>query len=199
VAILNIFARAGYVRGLLGQGRPWLVGFMLILLAGSEARAQSASSREYQIKAVFLFNFAQFVEWPPAAFTSAQEPLVIGVLGEDPFGNYLDEAVQGERVGSRPLVVKRYARLSEIETCHILFISRAEAGHLDEIVARLKARSTLTVSDIDGSANRGVMIRFVNQTNHLRLRINLDAAKHAGLTISSKLLRPAEIVSSGKN
>ncbi len=189
----------GLARGLLCLRRPWLAGLILVLLAGSVARGQSAASREYQIKAVFLFNFTQFVNWPPAAFASAQEPMVVGVLGEDPFGNYLDEAVQGEKVGTRPLVVRRFARLSDMESCHVLFISRSEAGHLDEIVARLKDRSTLTVSDIDGSANRGVMIRFVNQSNHLRLRINLDAARSAGLTISSKLLRPAEIVSPGKD
>lgn len=194
-----MLARAGFVRGFLSRHRPWLAGLLLLLLSGSEARAQSAASREYQIKAVFLFNFAEFVEWPPAAFASAQEPLVVGVLGEDPFGHYLDEAVQGEKVGARPLVVRRYSRLNDIEACHVLFISRSEAGHLDEIVARLKDRSTLTVSDIDGAANRGVMIRFVNQSNHLRLRINLNAAKSAGLTISSKLLRPAEIVSPGKD
>lgn len=196
--ILNAFACPVF-RSLLGRGRTWLAGLLVMLLAGAELRAQPAPSREYQIKAVFLFNFAQFVEWPPAAFASAQAPLVIGVLGEDPFGSFLDQAVQGEKAGQRPLEVRRYAQVSDIDACHILFISRSEAGRLDEIVARLNGRGTLTVSDIDGAAVRGVMIRFINQNNHLRLRINLDAAKFAGLTISSKLLRPAEIVTAGKD
>jgi hypothetical protein len=195
VALLNPVARGGTGWRSPFRRGPWLAALLLFLLAGAEARSQgSARTREYQIKAVFLFNFAQFVDWPPAAFADAQAPLVIGVLGEDPFGAFLDEAIQGEKIGQRPLVVHRYQRVEDIGACHILFISRSEAGRLEGIVARLKDRSTLTVSDIDGPANRGVMIRFLNENNRIRLRINLRAAKFAGLTISSKLLRPAEIV-----
>jgi hypothetical protein len=98
-------------------------------MAGPDMSAQTAPSREYQIKAVFLFNFAQFVEWPPAAFRDSNSPLVIGVLGDNPFGTYLDETVRDEKVGNRPLEVQRYQRVDEIKTCHVLFIgpSGAEA------------------------------------------------------------------------
>jgi uncharacterized protein DUF4154 len=199
VALLNPVGPAGPSRRSPRHGAPWLAWLLLLVLAGTQARAQPVPSREYQVKAVFLFNFAQFVDWPPAAFADAQAPLVIGVLGEDPFGNYLDEAVRGEKVGQRPLVVHRYQRVDDIGACHVLFISRSEAGQLEGIVAHLKDRSTLTVSDTDGSANRGVMIRFLNENNRIRLRINLQAVKVAGLTISSKLLRPAEIVNNEKD
>jgi hypothetical protein len=154
--------------------------------------AQTATSPEYQIKAVFLFNFAQFVDWPPKAFADAQTPLVIGILGEDLFGSYLDETVRGEKVNNRPLVVQRFRRIGEIKACHVLFISRSENARLEEILASLKGRSILTVGDNDDFALRGGMIRFVTEKNKIRMRINLEAVKAANLTISSKLLRLAE-------
>lgn len=172
----------------------------LLLAAGrQEAGAQTAPAKEYQVKAVFLYNFAQFVEWPEAAFPEAQTPLVIGVLGQDPFGSYLEETVRGEKVNNRPLVIERYRQVEEIKICHILFISRSEAERLEKIFAELKERNILTVGDIEGFTKRGGMMRFVTEKNKTRLRINLDAAKVAKLTISSKLLRPAEIIASGKD
>jgi uncharacterized protein DUF4154 len=169
----------------------------LCLTHGGGLAAQSAPTPEYRLKAVFLFNFAQFVEWPASAFSEADAPLVIGVLGDDPFGAYLDETVRGERVNDRPLTVRRYRRVEEIGACHILFITRSEQGHLDQILDSLKGRSVLTVSDFVGFASHGGMIGFATEQNRIRLRVNLEAARAANLTISSKLLRPAQIVSTG--
>jgi hypothetical protein len=168
------------------------------LATATPAGAQMASPGEYQIKAVFLFNFVQFVDWPAAAFPDAQTPLVIGVLGKDPFESTLDEAVRGETVHSRHLVVRRFSNIEDVKDCHVLFISRSESAHLDRILSSLKGRTILTVGDVDGFSEQGGMIRFVTEKNKVRFRINLESAKAAGLTISSKLLRPAEIVGSGK-
>ena len=161
-------------------------------------RAQTAPAKEYQLKAVFLFNFAQFVEWPASAFPETQTPLVIGVLGEDPFGTYLDETIKGETVNSHPLVVQRYRRVEDITTCHILFVSQAEESRLKPILSALKGRSILTVGDAERFSTGGGMIGFFTDHSRIRLRVNVEAAKAANLTISSKLLRPAEIVSTGK-
>lgn len=181
-------------RGLL----PWwflrLAVGTLLLAAPGHSPAQTTVAREYQIKAVFLFNFAQFVEWPPPAFADESSPLVIGVLGDDPFGPFLDEVVQGESVGGRPLAIRRYRRPEEIADCHILYIARSEAARLGQVVTGLPDRGVLTVSDIEGSARAGVMIRFFAENKKIRLRINLEAARAADLVLSSKLLRPAEIV-----
>ena len=148
---------------------------------------------------MFLFNFAQFVEWPAGAFVGANSPIVIGVLGENPFGAYLEETVRGEKVDSRPLEVQRYGRLDEIKTCHVLFISRSEGNRLEQILAVLKDRPILIVGDGDGFVQRGGMIRLATAENKIRLIVNVDAAKAANLTISSKLLRSAEVVTaSGK-
>ena len=149
---------------------------------------------EYQVKAVFLFRFAQFVEWPPEVFSDAQAPIVIGVLGEDPFGGFLDEAVAGERVNRRPLEVRRYRRMDEIGGCHILFIAESEEARLEQILGRLKGRAILTVGDSDGFARRGGMIRFVEEKNRIRFRVNASATRAAHLVISSKLLRSSSVI-----
>src|SRR5262245_16972670 len=163
----------------------WLVG-----VASPQAQPR-VSDRE--VKAVFLFNFAQFVEWPHSAFDSPQSPIVIGVLGEDPFSRTLDDIVKGETVRNRQLVVARYRRVEDIATCHILFVSASEPQRYEPILATLRGRPTLTVGETDGFATRGGMVRFVSERNRVGLQVNVGAAKAAGLTISSNLLRPAKI------
>jgi hypothetical protein len=96
--------------------RTWRTALAWLVAAavGPGVLAQTAPAREYQVKAVFLFNFAQFVHWPPQAFPEAQAPLVIGVLGDDPFGSSLDDAVRGELVNNHPLVIQRYRRVEDV-------------------------------------------------------------------------------------
>jgi hypothetical protein len=180
------------------SARTWCVVSGLLLLAGLDVLAQTAPSKEYQVKAVFLFNFAQFVEWPPAAFGDGTSPLVIGVLGDNPFGTYLDETVRDEKVGNRPLEVRRYQRVDEIKTCHVLFVGLSEANRLEQILASLKDRSILIVGDSNDFVQRGGMIQLASSQSRIRLRINEGAAKTANLTISSKLLRSAELVTRSK-
>lgn len=181
-----------------GPGR-WLAAALLLFATGPAGRAQMESAREIQIKCVYLFNFAQYVTWAPEAFADATAPLVIGVLGQDPLGGTLDEVVRGEVVNNRPLVVQRFRRVEDITTCHILFISRSETGNLARILPRLTGRNILTVSDTDRFAASGGVIRFVTENNKVRLLINVDAAAADRLTISSKLLRLAEIVGGRKS
>jgi len=168
--------------------------FAVLLAAAPGLAAQTARASEYQVKAVFLFNFAQFVDWPADAFPESDTPLVIGILGDDPFGGVLDQTVVDERLRGRPFQVRRYHSVDEIKACHILFVSRPEGDRPQGILAGLKNRPILTVSDADGFAERGGMIRFVTERSRIRLKINLEAAQAAHLTISSKLLRVAEIV-----
>jgi hypothetical protein len=180
------------------EGKIRRLVLMVLVMALQALRldaAPAAESREYEIKAVFLFNFAEFVDWPPQAFADATSPLVIGILGDDPFGHYIDDAVRDEKVNGRTLVIRRFTSIDDLSACHILFVSRSEAGSVDEVLRRLKGQSTLTVSDVDGFSQVGGMISLVMEKSRVRLRINLQAAKQANLRISSKLLRPAEIVS----
>lgn len=175
-----------------------LLAVFLVLAAALAGSAAPAPTAEYQVKAAFLFNFAQFVEWPEQAFAGAQAPLVIGVLGEDPFGNYLDELVQGEKIGQHPIMVRRYPDDGNPADCHILFVSAPAADHIERIAAQLKERGILTVGDTDNFCRRGGMVRFITEKGKIRLRINVESAKAVGLTISSKLLRWATIVTPEK-
>lgn len=158
----------------------------LVLLAGDA----SAAASEHRVKAVFLFNFSRFVDWPPSAFVSPEAPFVIGVFGHNPFGSDLDDVARGETVNGRPLQIRRVQSVADAGACQILFIPESEQARLDDVLAALAHASTLTVSDLDG----GAMIRLVTEKSKIRLRIDVESARAAGLTISSKLLRASEIV-----
>lgn len=149
---------------------------------------------EYQVKAVFLFNFARFVEWPPMTFESANAPFALCVYGEDPFGADLDTVVRGELAGGRPMVVRRMSDPRNLAQCQIVFIGGGADRAIEGVVAALDRRATLTVSDIEGSAARGAMVRMMTVNGKIRLRINIDAVRDAHLTVSSNLLRAAEVV-----
>jgi len=181
------------------HGRAWLILFVLLLGAGFFAPPLRAQAfKEYDLKAAFLYRLVQFVDWPPEAFPAAETPIVIGVLGQDPFGKTLDEIIQNEVVKNRKLVVQRFRQPDEIRICHVLFISQSEGGRLDQILASLKGRHILTVGDSEDFSRRGGIVRFVTEKNKIRLRINIDIAKAANVTISSKLLRATDAVGSGE-
>jgi hypothetical protein len=177
----------------------WVICLTLLFSFAQGAAAPTTPSAEYQLKAVFLFNFAQFVEWPARAFSEPTAPLIIAVLGDNPFGTYLDDLLKDEKIGGRPLLVRHYKRVEELATCHMVFICRSEARELDKIIAHLKSGSILTVSDADTFTRQGGMVRFATENGKIRLRINVEAAKASDLIISSKILRPGTIVPSGKD
>ncbi len=158
-----------------------------LLRAGPALAAPTAP----QVEAVFLFYFTQFVDWPPAAFTDPRAPIAICVLGDDPFDGALDQAVAGERVNGRPIVVRRLGHLTGATGCHVLYIGASEAPRLPRILSALAGHHVLTVSSLDHFARNGGMIRFVLIDQHVRLRVNARAARSAGLTLSSKLLSAA--------
>ena len=164
---------------------------------GGPALADGRMTREYDLKAIFLFQFAHFVNWPASTFPDSAAPITIGVLGNDPFGAGLDEVVAGETVGSRRLVVRRFRTIDQVDTCQVLFICSSEATRFEYIHSKLSGRSVLTVGETKDFASRYGIVGFDVQRNRLRLRINVAAADSAKLTISSKLLRQAELVPKG--
>jgi hypothetical protein len=162
-----------------------------------ESSAQTPPpSKEYQIKAVFLFHFAQFVEWPATAFPDAATPIRIGVLGEDPFGAALEEAIRGETIRNRGLVILRSQRVEDLKNCHLLFIGRLAKGRADQILPQLNSAAVLTVSESEGFAARGGVINFYLEGNKVRFEINPGVAQRHGLKISSQLLSLGRIIDS---
>jgi hypothetical protein len=154
-------------------------------------------SSEYLIKAGFIYNFAKLVEWPTSAFPQPDSPIVIGILGEDPFGATLDRIVTDKKINGRGIAVKRlkWGRdVKDLRDCNILFISSSEKEHLDSVVDAMKWLPILTIGDAPGFARRGGIINFTLEDNKVRFEVNVEAAKHADLTISSRLLTLARIV-----
>ena len=178
---------------------PLTMSVLALAIRPVVAGAQTAISKEYQIKAAFLFNFAQFVQWPERSFPDTNAPFRIGVLGDDPFGGVLDETVRGEKVGGHPLMIQRYRDGDDLKDCQILFISRSEGKQTEQVLAELKGKNILTVGDADGFIKNGGVVRFVTEQNKIHLRISPDAAKQANLVISSKILRLSELVEPGKD
>ncbi len=157
----------------------------------------SSDSSEYLIKAGFIFNFAKFVEWPPTTFAQPDSPIVIGILGTDPFGTIIDHIVQDKKIGGRGFVVKRLkwgAEAKDLRECKILFVGASERAHIDELVQIVKFLPILTVGETPGFAEHGGVIRFVLEDNRVRFEVNVDAARQGGLTISSRLLTLARII-----
>lgn len=184
-----------------GRARPpSLARVVLLCCAATSLSAAPPPSRslanafEYQIKAAFVYNFAKFVEWPENTAVAGGPAFIIGVLGEDPFGETLDDTVRGKTVGGSDLAVKRFSSLSTLEPCQILFLSKSVADHLPEILERVQGTAVLTVAEDERFALDGGMVRLVTEDNKVRFEINVDAANRAGLRISSKLLALARIV-----
>ena len=178
----------------IGGGCIWLALVLGLGTSGQTSVAADPAPAAYQVEAVFLFNFTQFIEWPAASFPAPATPFIIGVLGQNPFGGALEEAVRGEVANGRPFVIRYFRRVEDIDTCHILFISRSETNRLRSIFSQLQGRNILTVGDANQFAERGGVVCFVVRNQRVGLKINLSAAREAQLTISSKLLRPAEII-----
>ena len=156
---------------------------------GVEPAGAGAPVPEYALKAVYLYRFTNFVSWPKRDFASPDAPFVIGILGPDPFGGALEEVVRGERVGSHPIEVRRLSDLESARDCQLLFVDPGEEDYI-----RGQQLRALTVGDSRQFLEEGGMIRFVTEAGRVRLQINLAAAKSAGLTLSSQLLRISKVV-----
>jgi len=167
------------------------LNLLWLLLLSGHGRAQGTPPTEYQIKAAFIFNFARFVEWPAGAFAGTTSPLVIGILGENPFRNDLQRTIGDKTVDDHPLVIKELRSQAEATNCHILFISSSEKPRLPQILKVVNGTSVLTVGEMERFTETGGMINFVQEGSKIRFQINNEAATGAGLKISSKLLNLA--------
>lgn len=170
---------------------------LLILFAGLPQSPARASSKEYDLKAAFLFNFVQFIDWPGSAFAADDSPICIGVLGDDPFGASLDSIIAGETAHNRKLIAKRSKNLDDLKSCQILFICQSERERMAEVIASLNNSPVVTIADTDGFIQSGGIINFFLQNNKIRFEINPDAASRRGIKISSQLLRLAKVTGSG--
>ncbi len=177
----------------------WAVRLMLLavacwwMLVAPRAWAQDRKPTEYQVKAAYLYNFAKFAEWPAGTFSDPTDPVIFGVLGDDPFGNDID-VMTSRTINGRKIEVRRYHSSAEIQKCHILFISSSEHGHLGEVLKRLSHSGVLLISDMESFASRGGMIGFILTGKTIGFEVNVDAVARAGVTLHSRVLNMAVIV-----
>jgi YfiR/HmsC-like len=167
---------------------------LLLICLGTLRQAVYAGSTppEYLIKAAYLYHFAMFVDWPAEAFSNKNSPIIIGIVGNDPFGPALDDTVRDKRIDGRPLVIKRLDWTQDLRQCHILFL--ADGSRITDVVRRVSGLSVLIVGETQDLASHGAVINFRIEGNRVRFDINVDAAKRSHLTISSQLLNLARIV-----
>jgi hypothetical protein len=198
MAFLNAYALIHPVRALPGRLRRGLaLATAIVLLAcvsitSYPARAAEAEPLEYQVKAAFLLNFTKFVQWPASAFADENSPVAICILGEDPFGNTLNEMVKGEALNGRQLVVQRIRHAPEPKSCQVLFVAKSEKD-----VARTLAdlgTGILTVGEGEKFLQDGGIIAFVIQDRRVRFDIDQATAAKARITLSSRLMNVARSV-----
>jgi hypothetical protein len=175
---------------------PWLVVVAVawVLAAVPCVRAQSSKPTDYDVKAAYLYNFGHFVEWPANVASAQNESFTVCVLGQDPFGPVLDATLAGETIAGKRVAAKRISTLDESGSCQILFLTSGEEARLNTIIKALSRQAVLTVSDMPEFAKRGGMIQFVLEGKRVRFEVNLAAVQHAGLSVSSELLKVATTV-----
>lgn len=193
MALLNRIANAAALRYLACGSLCRLALLLVLAMLTAPSFVQAQPTREYQVKAAFLYNFAKFVEWPSRSPQTDEGPMVIGVLGTDTFGEALD-SLRDKSVMGRRVVVRKLIHIEEAKGCHVLFISSSERGRLAAILRAVRDQPVLTVADMEGFCHGGGIINMVSQRNKIGFEINAAAAQRAGLKISSHLLRLAKTV-----
>jgi len=190
-----------------------LILAMFVLLTGgsitAKAEGNAGSTQEYQIKAAFLYNFVRFVDWPNEQTADGNEPISIGIVGNDPFGNAF-ESLKDKTVKGRKVIINRFRSFADLEKsdsqnesqkqieairrCHLLFISSSEKSKMNEIIKLLNSSPVLTIGETCGLLKAGGIIRLLMEDKKVRFEINLDAAERVNLKVSSQLLRLAKKV-----
>lgn len=175
----------------LRRARLWArAGPAAVAVALCAAAANAETALEQEVKATYLYKLAPFVEWPPRAFASANAPVTLCVVGDDPFGPMLDQAVEGKTRGVRPIVARRLERASPDSGCQIMYIAGSRQQSVADALHALEGAPVLTVTDAAPAERRG-MVNFVRQDNRVRFEIDEAAASQCGVTISAKLLELA--------
>jgi hypothetical protein len=166
---------------------------LVIAVAVCLARSAYAASREYQVKAAFIYNFTQFIEWPKDAFSSPDAPFIIAVVGDDPFDGALDKILAGKSVGNRPIVTRHFSSVADIRPCQILFVSMTADASLQAVIEKIGKAPVLTVGESEELLSTGGAVRLFLEDGKMRFQINPDVLEAARLKASAKLMQLARI------
>lgn len=172
----------------------WTVILCWLVASLTAGFSQDSVTKEYQIKAAYLYNFAKFVEWPAQSFPSSDSPLVIGVYGQNPFGTALDAIAKDHEINGRHILIKSVATPADAADVNLLFIGTKEDDHVSQTLAALPGANILTVGESEKFAAGGGMIQFIREADKVRFAIDAEAAERHGLKISAQLLKLATSV-----
>jgi hypothetical protein len=167
--------------------------FVLLVLSLCQTSGADAPSREYQVKAAFIYNFTQFVEWPADSFAKDDSPFVVIVLGNDPFNGALEQTMAHKVVGSHPIVVKHCGSVDSMEPCQLLFVASGQAGSMNAILSKIGKNPVLTVGESDSFMSDGGAVRLFLDGGHMKFELNPDVCTAARLVVSAKLMSLAKI------
>lgn len=171
-----------------------LIASGLVLSVAPNVLSQDQQDSEYAIKLGFLYNFTKFIEWPPASFRYPGAPLVICIIGHDPFRQDLVAELRTRKVGGHPVEVRTLTSNGKLSPCHVVFVPVTEKNQDDKILRGLPGSGILTIGETEGFAVLGGVINLMIEDNKVHFEINRTAADRAGLKIGSKLLSIAKIV-----
>lgn len=169
----------------------WFVILQGILGVFLVTAAEPFIPTEYQLKAAQIYGIAKFVEWPESAFAGPNSPVVFAVLGKDPFGPDLEAILKNKTLNRRKIIFKRFSRIKDLASCHILFISISEENRLADILETIEGNHTLTVGDMPRFPERGGILYFTKEALNVGFEINRSAATRASLKMRAQLLKLA--------
>jgi hypothetical protein len=164
--------------------------FSTVLTSLAESGSVQLQATEAQVKAAYLFNFGKYVTWPQ----TTKQDFPICILGQDPLGSALDAIIAGEKIGNRPVEIRRIRDAQQSASCSVVYVSISEESRLASTLEFMKSTPALTVSDIPHFVDRGGMIQLVVDGNRVRFIVNLAATQRVGLGLSSELLKVAKVV-----
>jgi hypothetical protein len=190
---------------------PILLTLLAMLVFGVQAGAVAAAEKvdlekAAKVKAACLLNLAKFVTWPESAFADAKAPLVIGVVGEDPFGDVLEQTVKDKTVSKRAIEIRRVATLpakkesawsstiSSLQSCHILYMGKLDDARVDELLAELATKPVLTVGETSAFAESRGMVGFDLDNGKISIHVNQKKIEDVAMRMSANLLKLVKTV-----
>lgn len=170
-----------------------IIGVVAAVVTAALPCLADAPTREYEVKAAFIFNFTQFIHWPDAAFASKDSPFVVATLGDDPFDGALEHAMAGKSVEQHPISVQHFASVDGVGPCQLLFVPATQDSSMKPLLAKLDSQPVLIVGESDDFSSIGGELRFFVEDQKMRFEINPDPIEAAGIKISAKLMKLARI------
>jgi len=177
-----------------GGGLMRILALLALTTLFAPAKRPDAQASEADLKAAWMYNFAQHVEWPATAFKDERAPLVIAILGSHPLEESLTKVVRGKTAQGHPLEIRRAAQPADLKGAHVAFLPDGEKERFDAALGALKGTPALLVGETEGLAHRGAALNFYMDESKVRFEANVDNAARAGLSIGSKLLKFARLI-----